>query len=129
MSTIPEAPQQSVTKTETLLGGSTITVNTSNGGIEVKVRQVPIKEFPAFLAVQDDEHAMIEFVCGQKKGFAETLTQDDHERLISEIDRVNGDFFPRWVQRRLKRSERLMPGITEKATASAGSNLPSGLQK
>lgn len=103
-------------KAATLTGSFEFHVNHSNGDKSVvKVRQLPIKEFPKFLQVQDDELEMIDFVCGKTKGFAETLTPECHEALVAEIEKVNADFFLRWVERRKARVEKLAPGAFQKA--------------
>ncbi|HZV33853.1 MAG TPA: hypothetical protein VFB72_04685 [Verrucomicrobiae bacterium] len=118
------------TQTETLLGGKTdVAVCGSDGGFyNVFVRQLPIKSFPALLAVQDDELKMAELYCDKAAGWAETLSLESLEKVVTEGERLNQDFFSRWVQRRLNRQEKLMPGVTEKLVRAASAS-PNGSQK
>jgi hypothetical protein len=101
--------------TTTLTGGHEFTVTKRDGTNEtVFVRQLAVKEFPKFLQTQDDELEMIDFVCGKTKGFAETLSNEGHEALVAEIEKVNGDFFSRWLKRRNEREDKVMPGVRQK---------------
>jgi hypothetical protein len=103
-------------QTTTLTGGNEFSITKRDGTNEtVFVRQLAIKEFPKFLQVQDDELEMIDFACGKTKGFAETLSPESHEALIAQIEKVNGDFFSRWLARRRTRVERIVPDAFEKA--------------
>jgi len=121
------------TQTETLLGGKEIEVITAREfGSEiskVSVRQLKIKQYPALLAVQDDELKMAELYCDKPAGWAERLEMDSLELVVTEGERINQDFFSRWTQRRVKRQEKLMPGITEKLSMAVVSALPIGSPK
>ena len=106
-------------KTIILLGGSEFTVTKRDGSTEaVSVRQLAVKDFPKFQTLQDDEVEMCDFVCGKTKGWAEALTNDSHEALVAEIEKVNGDFFSRWLERQLRRQEKVMPGLRDKLMQS-----------
>lgn len=120
---IDTAKNDGPSKTETLLGGYTVKVafNVGSSTEDVLVRQLPIKSFPALLAAADDEYKMAELYCDKPSGWAETLTLNSLEAVINEGERVNQDFFSRWVQRRLNRQEKMMPGVTEKVMAAAAS--------
>jgi hypothetical protein len=114
------------TKNETLFGGADFIATHTDGATEsVKIAQIPIKDFPKFLQVQDDELKMAEFFCGKPEGWASSLSLDSLEGIITEGERINADFFSRWVQRRIARQERLIPGLTQKALSA----LPTGAQK
>ncbi len=112
--------------TETLLGSGTCIVafKPTKAVPEPKsetvlILQLEIESFPKLLAAQDDEAKAIELYCGKPDGWAKTLTPSSHELVIAEGERINSDFFGRWVQRRLQRQERLIPGITGRAIAAA----------
>jgi hypothetical protein len=106
-------------KITTLTGGSEITVTKQDGTTEVvTVRQLAVKEFPKFQTLQDDEVEMCAFVCAKTKEWAESLSNESHEALIAEIEKVNGDFFSRWLARQLARQEKVMPGLREKLMQS-----------
>jgi hypothetical protein len=111
------------TSLETLLGGVEVPVVLLDGAVEtVRVRQLPIRDYPAFLAAQMDEPAMADLLCGKPAGWGERLGFDSLEMVVREGDRLNADFFGRWLRRRLERQERLLPGST---AAMGGSATPS----
>lgn len=101
----------------TLLGGTEVTVQFNDGSFAaVKVKQVPVKDMQAFLLAQDDELKMIAVAVETSAGFnAENLNPESHELLIGTIEKVNNDFFSRWVARQIARKERLLPGSTKVA--------------
>jgi len=114
--------EQKPTGWETLLGGMKTLVQFRDpkfAAEEVQVRQLAIEHYPELLKVMDDECAMVEMFCGKEKGWAVSLTPDSFERVITEGERLNGDFFSRWVQRRQKRAEQLMPGALDKVVNQA----------
>ncbi|MDB6017665.1 MAG: hypothetical protein JWR19_2154 [Pedosphaera sp.] len=115
--TIPPGPTQS----ETLFGSLSVVVKfEDNRPCEtVPVRQLKIKEYPALLNVQDDELKMIELYTGKVPGWAEALTPESIEDVVKVGETLNADFFSRWVQRRLARQERLVPGVTQRMTEAA----------
>jgi hypothetical protein len=120
------------TPTEVLLGHSNETAIFADNSSElIEVRILPIKSYPALLAAQGDECTVIEMYCGKEKGWAETLTRESHEHLLSVGERLNADFFSRWVSRRLQSQERLIPGsvrrVTERALEASAS--PTGSPK
>jgi len=107
------------TQTETLMGGITYVATKTDGTSEtVTIRQLPIKLFPELLSHLENESAMAELFCARSQGWADTLTPDSFEHIVTEGERLNNDFFLRWVQRRVARQERLLPGITDKVLSS-----------
>ena len=93
----------------TLLGGEKLGLQFLSGETgEVFVRQLPIKDYPAYLACQQDELRQVELLCGQEKPWAETLTPESHESVITLGDKLNSDFFSRWLERKKKR-EAILP--------------------
>ena len=102
----------------TILGGSILNITKLDGGKEdVKVLQLPIKKYPAYLAVIEEEDKMIELLCDKPSGFSETLMPESWEAVIVLGETLNSDFFWRWVQRRRTRQENFTPGLTEKLIA------------
>ena len=119
-----------MTKMDTLLGGMEHEVTRRDGSTEkVKIRQLPVSLYPAFLAAQDDEPKMVELLCDRPAGWADTIAPEAFEAIVIAGETLNPDFFSRWVQRRLSRQERLIPGITERLAKSAGLPLPIGSPK
>ena len=109
----------------TLCGGKDFEVKLSSGKTEkVFLRQLPIRLMPQLLAVLEDEPKMVELFCDRPEGWSEALTPASFESLVIEGEKVNADFFGRWLQRRLNRQERLLPGITERLAQNVG--LPIG---
>ena len=114
-------------KTETLFGGQEVEVSLTSGQTEqVFIRQLPIRQMPQMLAALEDENRLVELFCERPEGWSDGLTVESFEKVVTEGERLNADFFSRWVQRRLTRQEKVMPGITEKLAKSAGLSLPTG---
>lgn len=114
-------------KTETLFGGLEVEVSLTSGQTEqVFIRQIPIRQMPQMLAALEDENRLVELFCDKPEGWSDELTVESFEKVVTEGERLNADFFSRWVQRRLTRQERVMPGITEKLAKSAGLPLSTG---
>lgn len=108
--TAPSAENAGPSKTEILQGGADVGVTYKNEASEtVKVRILEIAEYPGLLKIIDNEPASLECYCQRPAGWAATLSAASHELLIAEAERLNGDFFWRWADRRVKRQERLMP--------------------
>jgi hypothetical protein len=111
--------QNGPTKTETMLGGVDILVTTQCQVIgeapvmeTVKVKQLPVKQYPAYLAALDDETAMAALLTGKTQDWVENLDAPSHELLVSTGDRINRDFFGRWAERQRNRRELLVPGLS-----------------
>jgi hypothetical protein len=99
----PDGP----TKWETLLGTQEVEVMHLDGVKEqIKVRQLPIRCYPAYLEAQDDELKQIELLAGRAPGWAESLTIVSVEAILAAGDRLNADFFGRWLRRRMQRLAR-----------------------
>ncbi len=115
------------TKIETLMGGKTVAAALRDGTKEeVFVQQLAVAQMPRMLAVIEDEAAMVELFCAKPKGWAANLSPEAHEELVTEGERLNADFFARWVQRQLQRRERLVPGITQAMQSTVLSSLRTG---
>ncbi len=114
-------------KTETLFGGLELDATLISGQTErVFVRQIPIRQMPQMLAALEDENRLVELFCDKPEGWSDSVTVESFEKIVTEGERLNADFFSRWVQRRLTRQEKVMPGITEKIARNAGLPLPIG---
>lgn len=108
---------------ETLYGQIKLTVTMSDGSTEeVAVLQLPISSYPALTEALDDEVRAAEIYAGKERGWGARLSPGDHERIITEGERINSDFFGRWLQRRLARQEKVFPGIADQIRRAA---LPS----
>ena len=117
MSALPEP-----TKAETLRGGQHVTVSLEGGAPEkVFVRQLPVKDFEAWLVALDDEPRVAELLCRQEKGWGDRLEIGSLELVVTEGERLNRDFFERWLQRRTARKEWLMPLLTRNMAAGGTS--------
>ena len=113
--------------TETLFGGIELEVSLVAGGTEkVFVRQIPVRLMPQMLANLEDENRLVELFCDKPDGWSDSITPESFEKVVLEGERLNSDFFSRWVHRRLTRQEKVMPGITERLARNAGLPLPTG---
>src|SRR6266481_4341926 len=84
---------------ETLLGYADVEVTYLNGEKEtVRVRQFKVSECADYMKVMDYEDRAIAFLARKPESWADTLTVESWEKIITEGERLNGDFFSRWVQ-------------------------------
>lgn len=105
---------------ETLLGGRDLTITRLDGSTEtVKVRQLPIRRFEALRATLADEPARVALYTGQPPPWADLLTPESFEAIIVEGDRLNADFFGRWLQRQMQWQDLLAPGLREQLVQAA----------
>jgi len=101
---------------ETLLGGADFEVELLDGTKQtVRVRQLPISDYPKLMAAIDDESKQLELYCRQPEGWADSLKPEIIAPLIAKAEELNDAFFYPWVQRRLGRQERIMPGLVDRA--------------
>lgn len=99
----------------TILGGEEIRVTTVDGKTEtVKVRQLPLSAYPAYLACQDDECVQVALLCDREPGWADTLTIESVEAILAKGDEINADFFGRWLRRRAARLDRIQGIVSPK---------------
>lgn len=104
------------TKTETLAGGSSRFVKTRMGAaIEVRVAQLSIRKLQALVQAigERDEARQVELYCDKPQGWADDLALESIEDIIGVGERLNWDFFERFLQRRSAREERIWPGQHE----------------
>ena len=57
--------------------------------------------------------------------WVEALAPESHELLIEEGERLNADFFGRWVARQMKRLERVNPRFAERVASGEALRSPS----
>jgi len=113
---------------ETILGKATVTVEKLDGTTEtVEVRQFHLDACQRYLELLDDELAQVEFLCGKQAGWAKTLKIESVENLLATGERLNWDFFERWLQRRLKRMAAITGGqtaVVDRFASMSGSQKP-----
>jgi len=113
--------ENTVSKTETLFGGTELVVSLKDGTSEiVKVIQLPVSKFIDFAKVIDDECEMVSLVCNKKKEWCDSLQIEAFELLVAECERINMDFFGRWLQRRINRQQRILPGTLPQSVLRTG---------
>lgn len=113
------------TKADTLRGGQIIIVTFDDGSTEsVFVRQLPVKDFEAWLGALDDEPRVVALLCGRDACWVDRLTNESMEAIVTTGERLNRDFFERWLQRRTARKEWLAPLLARNAAVVA--TLPTG---
>lgn len=117
---------------ETLMGGTQLEVNFRNGTSDtVLVRQLAVKLFPELLQAAGDEPRLVELYCEKQPGWSDTLTNESFEAVILEGQRVNADFFGRWLARQRDRMRAIMPDLEERLIQAnlSGPGLPSSLSR
>jgi hypothetical protein len=106
-----------------LNGGLDYPITRKDGSTEkVLIRQLEIWEFPALLEALGKEIEMIMLFCAKPKEWAKTLPRQAWTDIVTKGEEINNDFFQAWVQRQLKRQERLMPGVTERVLKAASTS-------
>lgn len=118
------------TPTETLLGGTDVTVRMLDGTSEtVRVRQLPLSLMPKYLdalSAVDQEVRLICLATGKDDAWVDQVHPEDTVNLLEECERINLDFFASWLHRRTQRLKQLtgvMPGAIDPSA------LPNGLPK
>lgn len=135
-------------KLTTLIGSVERIVTKPDGATEtVRIRQLPIRLLPQYLASLDDEPRMVELLCDKPSGWSDSLSPADFEGIIEEGERLNSDFFSRWLERKKKREQflpkpdldqiekvldvltRNNPELVPQLLQKAGLNSPTGSSK
>ncbi len=101
-------------KTITLNGGQMLTVNfepptpdaPNPEPQQIKVRQIPVRDYETGFQFIDDEVALVGFLCGRDKAWALTLTPESFELVLVNGRRVNEKGFFHFCQRRTERAEK-----------------------
>lgn len=91
-------------KTDTLFGGRPMTAHLLDGNtVDLRVRQLPLRDYERAFALLDDEISLTAFCCdtGQPKAWAETLAPESYEDLRAVVEEVNAKGFFAWSARRL----------------------------
>lgn len=85
----------------------------------IRLRQITLGECEKLLMAQGDEIALACLYTGKDRAWFDTLSADSQEQVVVEGDRINADFFGRWLSRRLARQERIAPGMMAKVLERA----------
>lgn len=116
-----EAARQAAARVDSavLFGGESHRVVMRDGADEaVVVRLVSVRELPRFVALQDDEPAVLEMVCDRPQGWADRLTPDAHFLLIDRARALNFPVALRWTASQVDMQRRLAD-VIERADAKA----------
>lgn len=117
------------TKNEILTGHAKLRVGfmAVEGGLdreaEVKVHLLRVSEYPKLLEALDDELAQAALYTKESREWCDNLAPDSLEAVVAEGERLNGDFFARWVRRRTDRVARLLPGAQDAMQAAISRTL------
>jgi len=76
----------------------------------VRVRQFGLEECPTMLRLmtEDDETKLIAFYTRKDSAWAARLVPQSQEQILEVGERLNKDFFERWLQRRRKHRAMLL---------------------
>ena len=99
--------------TTTLFGGKLMTAlfeplpdGTPVPAQEIKVRQIPVREYEIGFPLANDEAALVGFLVGKDKNFALTLAPESFEELLATGREVNRRGFFSFCQRRMEQIQR-----------------------
>jgi len=104
-----------MTEFSDIVGYEEIEVVYRDGNRElVRVRQFGLEECPTMLRLlaEDDETKLIAFYTGKTAEWAAKLTPQSQEQILEVGEKLNRDFFERWLQRR-KRYRAMLLGPSE----------------
>ncbi len=112
--TPPTTPPGSVPVTVKTITGETVSVN---------VLELPIRQMQALAEAQEDSEVLTALYTGNDTAWAGTLTRESAMQVLDVGDRINGQFFARWV------ATRLMMSAVEKSASAADTiaKLPSAI--
>jgi hypothetical protein len=96
----------------------------SGSALGVTIRQLRFRELPKLAECIGDEAAMLKLCTSLTDGEIDEIGLEDAERLVGECERMNMDFFQRWLERQLRRNEAVVPGVRQKIAAAVESALP-----
>lgn len=121
------AAEESLNKMETMFGGRVVkVVFEDNNTEEVKVRQLPLRDYDRAFAVIDDEIALTAHICGKSKDWALSLQPESYEALQEKAREVNGRGFFGWSERKSRELTKFVAGmgpeIAQAAMASTSQN-------
>lgn len=94
---------------------------------EVKIRQVPLKDYKKGFTICEDEISRVGFICAKDEAWVYSLTPESYEMLAVETEKVNTHFFAfcaRQQQELTARINQMRPEIAQAAIerlSSAGS--------
>lgn len=116
-----------------LLGGERIDVTVR--GLEgdttesVLVRELPIRLIPLYGQIVDRDDLAIEMYCEKPKGWSDQLSLESAEKVLEIGERLNWDFFLRWLERQTRRRKKLDPEFEQKALAIVKEATKEALQQ
>ncbi len=95
----------------TLFGGKNITVQfepaadgSPPAAAEIKVRQIPVREYENGVLLVDDEPALVGFLCGKDRAWALMLIPEAFEEILVTGREVNAKGFFSFCRRRMERT-------------------------
>jgi len=92
--------------------------------IDVAVRQLRLRELPKLADCIGDEAAMLKLCTSLSEAQIDSISLKSAEGLVTLCERLNMDFFQRWLERQLRRNEAVVPGVRAKIAAAVDSALP-----
>lgn len=73
---------------------------------EIKIRQIPVRDYDAGFHFVDDEPALVGFLCAKDKSWALGLAPESFEEVLAKGREVNQKGFFSFCQRRMERAEK-----------------------
>jgi hypothetical protein len=116
------------TRYETLFGGTTVTVDLADHqkqeviDRQVKIRQIKIGEYPDVFRVHENDAELIRMLTDLPESEINNLSQPSATLLMSEIRRLNVDFFA-WCRPKMEQMQgilRQLPAEQMEAIAKIG---------
>jgi hypothetical protein len=110
-----------------LTGGIEIEVRTKKGNSEkVKVLQLAIEHMLPLAQAGDDEIKQVLLYSGKDESWVKSLDGASQVAILEKGEEVNGDFFRKWSERRMKKALQAKKQIAELQGESVPATSPSG---
>lgn len=74
--------------------------------LEIKIRQIPVRDYEPGFPLVDDEPALVGFLCAKDKAWALSLAPESYEDVLTIGREVNQKGFFSFCQRRMERAEK-----------------------
>lgn len=106
--------ETTITTSELCDGGRRLAVRYLDGQCgSITVKLLPVGKLARYFELQlSDEAALIELVCGQESGWADTLYPESSEEIIEMAHALNFQNAQRSMERRASKAEGVAPIVT-----------------
>ena len=85
----------------------------------IYVRELPVSLLPSCLRAMKNEAAIVELVCDEPAGWADTLARASFLEILQATDDLNAEFSCKYLAQRLHRQRKAIPNLDAYVTQLA----------